>query len=657
MALLLDGLDEIPDPVHRQRVLLAVGKAAEHLATQPGPGGIVVTSRPAAYGGSTRLEAPFAEARVLDFERADVHRFLDRWIRAARGLPFDGALDADPEAARQLRELREAIGANANLEMLSRTPVLLTAIALVHHHRHRLPAQRAVLYDEAVSVLLRRFDHHPQHKPPAVRAHLAAVAWRMTEASTPEQLCEEEHEEVVTEVVARRLAGLGEDAAPGVIPRDAVKAAERLLDDQALMAGLLRVGDGKRCRFVHRTMQEYLAAWQLADEPEDKVHATVAKHLGEASWREVLRLTAGVLAARGPRTVTRLLTSLVGPRDLPAAERAGGVAAAAMLLEDVEQFDLDAAVLEPIRAERDGLLGMLVDPETPEMVRLGIGEALGRVGDTRLSEANRWVDVPQGCYWRGAAEGDVDAEHVEKPSGLVELSAFRIQRWPVTVGEYARFVGANGYKAREHWSTEGLAWRDKESVTAPSEWEAQIKEPHNVRVTGVSWWEAEAYCAWLSSLHLGLGTGTVIRLPTEAEWEKAARGGEELTMLDPPPRKRRYPWGVSWDTRKAEGESGFRHLGPVGCFPGGHGPYGTWDQVGQVWEWCLDVFDAEAYQPQPNHQRPSGDEATGVFAFRVLRGGCFVAEPSFKRLSYRNADTASTRYRIFGFRCVAALLV
>jgi formylglycine-generating enzyme required for sulfatase activity len=171
-------------------------------------------------------------------------------------------------------------------------------------------------------------------------------------------------------------------------------------------------------------------------------------HLGEASWREALRLTAGVLAARGPGAVTRLLERLVGARTKPAAERAQGVAAAAMLLEDVEQFELDKAVLEPIRAERDALLGVLGDPETEEGVRIGIGEALGRVGDTRLREEQRWVEVPAGLGWRGAAEGGERADQDDEvPAGLVEVSAFRVQRWPVTVGEYVRFVDAKGYAA------------------------------------------------------------------------------------------------------------------------------------------------------------------------------------------------------------------
>lgn len=112
---------------------------------------------------------------------------------------------------------------------------------------------------------------------------------------------------------------------------------------------------------------------------ERAMHEAVKRHLGEPSWRETLRLTAGVLAARGP--------------------------AASMLLEDVEQFELDASALAPIRAERDALLGALANPATPEVQRLGIGEALGWAGDPRLTEEKRWIDVPEGRVGEGRSRG------------------------------------------------------------------------------------------------------------------------------------------------------------------------------------------------------------------------------------------------------------
>ncbi len=241
----------------------------------------------------------------------------------------------------------------------------------------------------------------------------------------------------------------------------------------------------------------------------------------------------------------------------------------------------------------------------------------------------------------------------------MEVSGFRIQRWPVTVGEYLRFVEAKGYEAVDGWSPEGLARRAKDGWSSPHEWAAQLKQPHNVPVTGVSWWEAEAYCAWMTSLRLGPGDGRVIRLPTEAEWEKAARGGEELVGLQLPPRKRRYPWGSRWDATWANVEERLSSVCPVGCLPGGHGPYGAWDQAGNVWEWCLDWFDHEAYarplQPNPAVLVADGlpdQDARG----RALRGGGWGHGARLARVSDRNRAWPWRRSDDLGFRCVSAPL-
>jgi formylglycine-generating enzyme required for sulfatase activity len=297
--------------------------------------------------------------------------------------------------------------------------------------------------------------------------------------------------------------------------------------------------------------------------------------------------------------------------------------------------------------------------------------SLGNGGDPRLREERRGVEVPAGPFWRGAAEGDEQAYSWEQPAGLVEVSAFRIQRWPVTVGEYVRFVDAKGYAATEGWSVEGLAWRAKDGIAAPHRWEAQLKLPHNVPVTGVSWWEAEAYCTWLTSLR---GDGGLIRLPTEAEWEKAARGGEELGGLAIPPQGRRYPWGWEWEAAKANVEQRLGGVSPVGCFPGGHGPYGAWDQAGNVWEWCQDWFDAKAYE-RPQRKDPAlldeqeaplvglydpaandGKGGTIRARGRALRGGGWDDGAQGARVSCRAGSRPWGRDDYLGFRCVSAPL-
>ena len=280
-----------------------------------------------------------------------------------------------------------------------------------------------------------------------------------------------------------------------------------------------------------------------------------------------------------------------------------------------------------------------------------MADALGCFGDPRLDLSLRWVEIPAGRFWRGAAEHDREAHSLEKPAGWVTVSGFWIQRWPVTISEFEAFVvKGDGYQNQAWWSDEAWAWRESNEIRTPGGWAPQLEGPRNVPVTGVSWWEAAAYCRWLGAELNDRFAGAVIRLPTEAEWEKAARGGETLAdgLANPLPQ-RRYPWGDDWRRDWAHSyESKPRRALPVGCFPAGHGPFGLWDMAGNVWEWCLDWF-ANTYQ--------SAEEANPIGAqsgkYRVLRGGGWQDYAQYARVSCRDFDGPRRRNDDAGFRCVA----
>ena len=216
------------------------------------------------------------------------------------------------------------------------------------------------------------------------------------------------------------------------------------------------------------------------------------------------------------------------------------------------------------------------------------------------------VLVPTGPFWSGI---DDAARGWRRRPVLVD--AYWIDVHEVTNAQYKRFVEALGYPEPPFWE------------------DARHSRP-DAPVVGVNWYDARAYCWW-----------TYKRLPTEAEWEKAARGADGLL----------FPWGDEYLPGRANllGEDdGHRELAPVGTFPAGDSPYGVSDMVGNVWEWCRDWYSPH-YHRETLKENPTGPRSGH---YRVLRGGSWVSSPEFAAYSSRDRLDPHARGAHFGFRCV-----
>lgn len=237
--------------------------------------------------------------------------------------------------------------------------------------------------------------------------------------------------------------------------------------------------------------------------------------------------------------------------------------------------------------------------------------------------AMEFVRVPAGEFLMGSdPDRDKEAQYDEQPQHRVYVSEFYIDRYPVTNAQYAAFVQASGYKSEGEWK------------------QGAGKNDHPV--VNISWNDAVVFCGWLSE-----ASGYVISLPSEAEWEKAARGVDG----------RIYPWGDDFHTRKANTtQSGTRGTTRVGQYsPGGDSPYGAADMIGNVWEWCADgCEDEDDYKSRGNQvvQDPTGP-AKGKY--RVLRGGSWRSEPQHARCAARNSGFGPFfRNDHWGFRVACA---
>ncbi len=225
------------------------------------------------------------------------------------------------------------------------------------------------------------------------------------------------------------------------------------------------------------------------------------------------------------------------------------------------------------------------------------------------------VLIPAGEFQMGSIDGSSD----EKPTHTVYLEAFYIDKYEVTNAQYKQFMDSTGQPAPFSWNNSDF--------NAPDQ-----------PVVGLSWYDAAAYCQWAGK-----------RLPTEAEWEKAARGG--LVGV-------KYPWGDSIDSSVANYNSNVGKTTPVGSYP--PNGYGLYDMAGNVWEWCMDEYDSGFYGKSPRNNPVAG----GLISFvnnnfinvknpRVLRGGSWYYWPDAVRVVSRNYGsnpTCGSRYGV-GFRC------
>jgi formylglycine-generating enzyme required for sulfatase activity len=297
-----------------------------------------------------------------------------------------------------------------------------------------------------------------------------------------------------------------------------------------------------------------------------------------------------------------------------------------------------------------------VDVVANKRIRIVIEiEDLGLSKEIRGEDGAEMVLIPGAEFWMGSAPQDIEFfrdyckrlptsplckdghyERDELPRRSVTLDAFYIDRFEVTNALFERFVRVRGHRTQAEIQGGGTVWRwegrgAQSAKVADAYWRSPtgggvLAEPTHP-VVQVSWNDAAAYCAWVGK-----------RLPTEAEWEMAARG----------PDGRRFPWGNDWDFTKSNSFKGVNSaITPVGTYPGGVSPYGVHDMAGNVWEWVADWYAEDYYKTGPTRNPPG--PATGKF--RVGRGGCWLDPMAILETTHRNPIGPLYSSNTIGFRC------
>jgi hypothetical protein len=337
------------------------------------------------------------------------------------------------------------------------------------------------------------------------------------------------------------------------------------------------------------------------------------------SYTNVARLASNPLTLRGAKAAWRVYLQKYGPAHDP-----DGLAVLLAKNDVPESF---ATHVSP-RSTRHGiaspetLITIMLDPDRSPVERAEAGRRLAEVGDPRRGVGVTDKGLPD-IDWCEIPEGEFSYQD----GGCLTLPRYYVARYPITYAQYQAFIDApDGYYHPRWW--EGLAKREMQ----PGE---QVFRIANHPRENVSWYDAVAFCRWLSAQ-----LGFRVRLPTEQEWEKAARGTDG----------RLYPWGNEYQSGYANideskfGKNGSYYLErttPVGIYPQGASPYGVLDACGNVWEWTL---------TEP--ERPSDPRAPD--GYRIVRGGSWCDEQGFASALFHYELDPDLRFDAAGFRLAAS---
>ena len=647
--LVFDGLDEVPLDV-RALVRDAVGAVLNQYRLKR----VLVTCRIRSYSGDAIFDK-VETFTLADLNEEQIKQFIGDWYAAQGELNRIAAADVVPRT----QDLLKA-AVNEPLRSLAENPMLLTTMTIIHQQEAELPRERVRLYNLAVDLLLKRWQRGKTEMPRELAAFFESPEERVRPVM--ERLAFEAHQ-----------AGAGDKAAD--LPRSTII---ELLSDEAylgyeglaaeflkyvdLRAGLLigRGGTEKRpavYSFPHRTFQEYLAGSYIAG--ERGAHQRLKELAAEGEFWSDAALLGFEELLFNRRNANQLLNlasqlSRCSPADEAQSRQilwAGRIAR----VVGVDQVERDPGDLESghdlIERLRSQLVGVLGGP-LPPPERVQAGRVLARLGDPRKAlltiEDLSLCLVPQGPFLMGDELKKTDLSY-----------DFWIGQYPVTQAQYRFFADDDGYDEERWWTKSG--WQQKTS----SKWTdrrvfGDSYELANHPVVGVSWYEALAFTRWLTKK--GHDEGWLdkklkIALPSEHEWEKAARGGLDIpvngeiqalsvlsgdqaipTKPNPLPG-RRYPWGDDIDANKANYDSMIESTSTPGAFSEGLNPYGLYDLSGNVWEW--------------NRSQPTGKGDEEGSNNRVLRGGSFIYTGNSVRCAARDRSSIRTTATYdWGFRIV-----
>jgi formylglycine-generating enzyme required for sulfatase activity len=699
VLLIFDGLDEVAAPIRSRlnQAIMAIKATYDdltNLADGVSTGTrIIVTCRIRSYPidePDKMLLPGFTVYTLASFTKEQVRNFVAAWYNATR-IPEGQRLERQ-------RDLQQA-ATTPDLFRLARNPMLLTTMALIHQTNTELPRERVLLYEQAVDILLLRWQ---KHRGLEISDSLKSVLEdKRKMRKILDRLGYESH--MLLDPGAES-ADLTRKDVINILEKDIYLGnpglAGEFLNYVDHRAGLL-VGRGgteaahhpQLYSFPHRTFLQYLAGCYLVRGRRKDVLAAFKERLALGSdWYVAAQMGAEALLFErdNDEGFLDLAYGLCPPRE-PTIEAEwrgivwSGHMAALLDKPEIEEDDVARGGGRYLERLRTRLQATLEVSPLDALERVEAGYHLARLGDKRPGV----LDVAQMemCYVPGGPF--VMGEGKNQHTNDTLQQGYWIGRFPVTQAHFQQFIDAGGYHNRDYWleAIRNDTWREPGEAKGflDDEWRSapkQYREPFglaNYPVVGIMWYEMQAFTLWLNTV-IDLPEGYRIQLPSEAEWEKAARGGTKLppnadhpshqplqqiasapnpdvqpTFVDNLRQERLYPWGDTEERDRAAPNltnydaTQIGSTSAVGAFPQGSSPYGCEELSGNVWEWTRSRHAGYPYVPEDGRETVAEiTNSTGI----VLRGGAYYDTRTDVRCASRGRYLPHFRDLNFGFRVV-----
>lgn len=666
---LLDGLDEVPTQSQRLFVRDAVRafiKRYPHCR-------FLISCRVLSYQQPEKgkpdlrlTELPSFE--IAPFDQAKIDRFVTGWYAELRRLGSVSTPDVNPLTAR----LREAVR-RPDLLCLASNPLLLTVMSLVHSHRRRLPDVRTLLFEEMIDILLwcwEEVQENGSKVSPNLRQYLLEAGRTAVDLrGILWKLAYNAHSTIKLDAGGDGLAEISEGCiikslaklkSHDVNQKGELEWAQHVVDLMKKHSCLLIKHQQGFFSFTHRIFQEYLAGAYLTAQIDfsKQILALTQKDLG--LWHEpILHAVSRLVYVNGDVNKALTLVSELLPQNTVDTETHWQLAwpAEKILLEiGIRRVHDSIFGQDLLKFSQSRLKSLLESGKLPPTERVRAGNTLAGIEDPRFDPESWYLprDKTLGFVMIPAGEFIMGSNRFksEEPRDKVSLSYdFWIAKFPVTVAQFRFFAKDTGNEKKYEDAVGGI---------------------DNHPVVNISWFDAIDYCNWLniklstignrkgeqeSRLWNGIQNRQLrVILPSEAEWEKAARGTDG----------REFPWGNSIDPGRANYcETSLGSSSPVGVFPGGASPYSLQDTSGNTWEWTRSLYRPYPYQPkdgrealytEQDYRQQSGKKKNGEEVLYCLRGGSFSYDADYVRCAYRGSVYPVKRLNDIGFRVVVCPL-